>query len=65
MSVITFLFWYFVIRGVVYLLIIGTKDYPRKIENIKLGSDLSSIIITILICVWLGLVKYGFIGVNL
>ena len=65
MSVITFLFWLYVIRFFIYLIIMGVSEYPRKPKPVNLGADIGTVILTILICIWIGLVKYGVIGVGL
>jgi hypothetical protein len=65
MSVITLFFWIMIIRFILFLLFLMSQEYPRKIKPISIGSDIGSIIICILLAVWLGLVKYGVIGVNL
>lgn len=65
MSVITFFFWVMIIRFILVILVLGSQEYPRKPKPVNIGSDLANIIVTILLAVWLGLVKYGIIGVNL
>jgi hypothetical protein len=48
-----------------YLIIMGAAEYPRKPKHVNLGADIGNVIITILICIWIGLVKYGILGVGL
>ncbi len=65
MSIITFFFWLYIVRVALYLIILGASTYPRKKSEVGMGSDVSQVILSILVCIWVGLVKYGIIGVNL